>query len=305
MGGVQDYYAAHSALIYFMGINALLGLSLFFTLAAGQLSLANAAFMGIGAYTAALFTVRLDAPFAVAIAAGAVLPALVAVPLGLPVLRLRGVFLAIATIAFGEVVRIVALNWGLTGGALGLSGIPAKTHLWHIIVALAATLYVLWRIRGSRMGYAFAAIREDESAAKTMGINTTYYKLVAFVLGAAVAGVAGGLSAHFIFFISPNDYGFSQAVDILVYAIVGGIGNFFGPVLGAWLITLVPEYLRSAKPFGVGPGWATLFLNGLILLVVVLFLPNGLISIFGWHRRRPGPATTAEDSIIDADTAQA
>jgi len=305
MGGLQNFYAAHQALIYFMGINALLALSLYFTLAAGQLSLANAAFMGIGAYTAALLTIKLDAPFALAIAAGALLPALVAVPLGLPVLRLRGVFLAIATIAFGEVVRIVALNWGFTGGALGLSGIPAKTHLWHIALALVVTLYVLWRIRGSRMGYAFEAIREDESAAKTMGINTTYYKLAAFVLGAAVAGVAGGLSAHFIFFISPNDYGFSQAVDILVYAIVGGIGNFLGPVLGAWLITLIPEYLRSAKPFGVGAGWETLFLNGLILLLVVLFLPNGLVSLFGRFRRRPAPAPKAEESIVDVESAQA
>src|SRR3954447_4326986 len=114
MGAVTDFYNAHSALIHFMGINALLALSLFFTLSAGQLSLANAAFMGIGAYTAALLTLKADAPFVLALAGGALLPAVVAVPLGLPILRLRGVFLAIATIAFGEVVRIVALNLEIT-----------------------------------------------------------------------------------------------------------------------------------------------------------------------------------------------
>lgn len=281
-----DFYAANSALIHFMGINALLGLSLFFTLSAGQLSLANAAFMGIGAYTAALLSVKTDAPFALALLAGALAPAVVAVPLGLPILRLRGVFLAIATIAFGEVVRIIALNLDVTGGALGLSGIPAKTELWHIILALLATLYLLWRIRDGRAGKAFAAIREDERVARTMGIDTTRYKLVAFVLGAAVAGLAGGLGAHFIYFISPGDYGFQRAVDILVFAIVGGIASFFGPVLGATLITLIPEFIRDVKPFGIEPGWASLFINGLTLLLVMLFLPNGLISLITGAKRR-------------------
>jgi branched-chain amino acid transport system permease protein len=288
MGGVTDFYNAHSALIHFMMINALLGLSLYFTLAAGQLSLANAAFMGIGAYTAALLTIKVDAPFALALLGGTLLPAAVAVPLGLPILRLRGVFLAIATIAFGEVVRIVGLNLEITGGALGLSGIPQKTTMWQLLLALAATLYLLWRMRDSRMGKACAAIREDESAARTMGIDTTRYKLIAFVLGAAVAGLAGGLGAHFLFFISPNDYGFTRAVDILVYAIVGGIGSFVGPVLGAWLITLIPEAIRTAKGLGIEPGAAALFLNGLILLLVMLFLPNGLVSLIGEGRRRLG-----------------
>lgn len=288
MGAVTDYYHAHSALIHFMLVNALLGLSLYFTLSAGQLSLANGAFMGIGAYTAALLTIKADAPFLLALLGGALLPAVIAVPLGLPILRLRGVFLAIATIAFGEVVRIVGLNLHITGGALGLSGIPEKTKFWHLLLALALTLYLLWRLRDSRMGKACAAIREDESAARTMGIDTARYKLIAFVLGAAVAGLAGGLAAHFLFFISPNDYGFGRAVDILVYAIVGGIASFVGPVLGAWLITLIPDFIRNVRPFGVDPGPTSLFLNGLILLLVMLFLPNGLVSLVGEARRRLG-----------------
>jgi branched-chain amino acid transport system permease protein len=298
MGSLDHFYAAHSALINFMGINALLALSLFFTLSAGQLSLANAAFMGIGAYTAALLTVKADAPFLLALAGGALLPAIVAVPLGLPILRLRGVFLAIATIAFGEVARIVALNLEITGGALGLSGIPAKTELWQIALALVGVLFLLWRVRDSKMGKAFVAIREDESAARTMGIDTVYYKLVAFVLGAAVAGLAGGLAAHFLFFISPNDYGFARAVDILVYAIVGGVASFVGPVFGAWLITVIPEFIRNVRPFGVQPGPAALFVNGAILLLVMLFMPNGLVSLASRGRR--GLATMKWRRRVDA-----
>jgi len=281
-----DFYNSHSALINFMGINALLGLSLFFTLSAGQLSLANGAFMGIGAYTAALLTIKADFPFLMALLGGMILPAVIAIPIGLPILRLRGVYMAIATIAFGEVVRIVALNLSITGGALGLSGIPAKTALWQIVLAVIGVLYLLWRMRESRMGKAFAAIREDEAAARTMGIDTTRYKLIAFTMGAAVAGLAGGLSAHVLFFISPNDYGFSRAVDILVYAIVGGVASFIGPVVGAWLITLIPEFIRNVRPFGVEPGPAALFVNGAVLLLVMLFLPNGLVSLGSEGRRR-------------------
>jgi len=281
-----DFYNSHSALINFMGINALLGLSLFFTLSAGQLSLANGAFMGIGAYTAALLTIKADFPCLMALLGGMIVPAVIAIPIGLPILRLRGVYMAIATIAFGEVVRIVALNLSITGGALGLSGIPAKTALWQIVLAVIGVLYLLWRMRESRMGKAFAAIREDEAAARTMGIDTTRYKLIAFTMGAAVAGLAGGLSAHFLFFISPNDYGFSRAVDILVYAIVGGVASFIGPVVGAWLITLIPEFIRNVRPFGVEPGPAALFVNGAVLLLVMLFLPNGLVSLGSEGRRR-------------------
>lgn len=301
---LHGFYAAHSALFHFLGINALLALSMYVTLAAGQLSLANAAFLGIGAYTSALLSVKTSAPFPVALLAGMLAPALVAIPLGLPLLRLRGVFLAIATISFGEVVRIVALNWSLTGGALGLGGIPQKTRFWQILLALGFGLYLFWRLRDSRLGYAFAAIRADEGAARTMGIDASAHKLIAFVLSAAIAGLAGGLSAHYIFFISPSAYGFSRAVEVLVYAIVGGVTSFVGPVLGAWLITLIPEYLRNNKPFGIAPGPATLFANGAILLAIMLFLPNGLVSLGGRLRPRPARRSPSARPVTDGDAAQ-
>src|SRR5436190_7678005 len=173
-----DLFLAYESLIAFVGINGLLALSVYATLSCGQLSLANAGFMAIGAYTGALITLKAPGiPFVAVLAAAALAPAVIAVPLGLPVLRLRGVFLAIATIGFGEVVRLGFVNWDYTNGALGLVAIPQKTGLWTVYVALAFALYVLGRLRGSRPGYALEAIREDEPAARTMGIPTTRYKV--------------------------------------------------------------------------------------------------------------------------------
>lgn len=298
-----DLVAAYSSVVVFIGINAILALSIYTTLACGQLSLANAAFMGVGAYTAALLTLRLDAPFPLVLLAGGLLAALAAVPLGLPVLRLRGVFLAIATIGFGEVARVVAVNAeGLTRGASGLPGIPAKTELWHLLLTLAALSYGFWRLRGSRLGYAFEAIRQDESAARTMGIDTARYKLTAFVASAFIAGVAGGFLAHVTNAIAPRDFGFGRAVDILVYAIVGGSTHFAGPMLGAALITMLPELLRTLKGIGIEPGAASVFVNGLVLLLVILFLPNGLLSLGRRRPRRPPPASTPTDERRDEPT---
>jgi branched-chain amino acid transport system permease protein len=282
---VDEFLATYANLINFLGINALLALSIYTTLACGQLSLGNAAFQGIGAYTAVLLGMRAGWPFAASLLAGVALGALAAFLLGLPVLRLRGVYLAIATIGFGEIVRIALLNAApLTGGARGINGVPSLTQTWQIYLAVLVVLFVFWRIRGSRLGYAWEAIREDETAARTMGINTALYKTLALTLGGAIAGLAGGLAAHFTFIIGPNEYGFASAVNILIYAVVGGTGVFWGPVLGSTLITLLPEVLRGAN---VTAGAIRLFVNGLILLLVIVFLPNGLASLF---TRLPGRA---------------
>jgi branched-chain amino acid transport system permease protein len=295
-----DFLATYTSLVDFLGVNALLALSIYPTLASGQLSVGNAAFMGIGAYTAALLGLRLGWPLLPSLVGGSALAALAALLLGLPVLRLRGVFLAIATVGFGEIVRIAALNMTpLTGGAMGLNGIPAVTEWWHIYVALGLALFFFGRVRGSRLGYAWEAIREDETAARTLGIDTTAYKIVAFVLGGALAGLAGGLAAHFTYFIGPNEYGFGQAVNILVYAVVGGTAVFWGPVLGSSLVTLLPELLRGT---GIAAGALRLFVNGLILLLVILFLPNGLASLF-LRRGPPSASTLASSAFGDAPDA--
>jgi len=283
-----DLFLAYQSLIAFVGINALLALSVYATLCCGQLSLANAGFMAIGAYTGALLTLRAPGiPFVAVLAAASIVPAVIAVPLGLPVLRLRGVFLAIATVGFGEVVRLFFVNWSYTNGALGLVAIPQRTSLWTIALALAVTLFVLGRLRGSRYGYALEAIREDETAARTMGIFTTGHKLAMLVLGAAIAGLAGALEAHFTFMVAPSGYAFGRVVEMLVQAVVGGTVAFYGPVIGAAFLTVLPEVLREVGArMGLTPGPFRLLLNGAILLAVILYLPNGLVSLPAVLRRR-------------------
>src|SRR5581483_4898265 len=144
------------------------------------------------------------------------------------------------TIGFGEVMRIVGLNLSFTGGAQGLIGIPVRANILHALAFLALALWLLWRLRSSRAGLALAAIREDETAAATLGVNLQRYKTFAFVTGAVLAAIAGALSAHMTRLITPNDFGFGQAVTILMYAVVGGSGALYGPLLGAGLLTLLP-----------------------------------------------------------------
>jgi branched-chain amino acid transport system permease protein len=280
MEALQELFATYESTVAYMGLNALLALSVYATLSCGQLALSNAGFMAIGAYAATLVTKDLDAPFPFAVLAAIAVPALVAVPLGLPVLRLRGVFLAIATIGFGEVVRLGLVNWEHVNGAQGIVAIPQKTALWMIGLGLAGALYLFWRVRGSRWGFALEAIREDEPAARTMGIPTTAYKLAMLVLGAALAGLAGALEAHYTFMVAPNGFSFVRVIDMLVFAVVGGAGLFWGPVIGAAFLTILPELLREVAPLvGIDPGPLRLMVNGLILLAVIVFLPNGIVSL--------------------------
>ncbi|WP_339092848.1 branched-chain amino acid ABC transporter permease [Variovorax paradoxus] len=287
MEALDNFWSVYSNLVLSLGINGLLALSIWLTLACGMLALANAAFMGIGAYTASILTLNYGAPFPVAIAAGMAAPAVVAFVIGKPTLRLSGVYLAMATLAFGEVVRIAILNAeSLTGGALGLNGIPQSTEWWHVALALVLTLLVLWRVRRSKVGRAFEAIKEDETAAGLMGIDVAGHKMLAFVLGGAIAGLAGTLNAHLTFFIGPAEYGFNRAVDILTMAILGGIGGLTGPVLGGTILTLLPETLRGLGAF-------RLVVNGFILVLIVLFLPKGIwdpARIRQWFGRKGSAA---------------
>ncbi|MDR2852431.1 MAG: branched-chain amino acid ABC transporter permease, partial [Burkholderiaceae bacterium] len=267
---LQNFWDVYGNLVLTLGNHALLALSIWLTLACGMLAVANAAFMGIGAYTSALLTLNYGVPFPVALASGMAMPALVALLIGLPVIRLSGVYLAMATLAFGEVVRVFVLNTeSLTGGALGLNGIAQLTQWWHVLLAVIVVLLVLWRVRRSKVGRAFDAIRGDETAAGLMGINVRANKMLAFVAGAAIAGLAGALSAHLTFFIGPNEFGFDRGVEILTMAILGGIGGLFGPVLGACIITMLPEVLRVLADY-------RLMVNGVILVLIVLFLPQGI-----------------------------
>lgn len=272
---LNQFWLSYGSVIQFILIDAALGLSIYITLTTGLLSLANAGFMAIGAYTAALATIHWQTPFLVSILIGMLTTGVVALILGWPVLRLSDIYLAIATIGFSEVVRVVALNidnvlgFELTGGPLGLNNIPVKTTSWHLLLYLALLIYFFIRLSRSRTGRALAAIRRDETVAASMGINVVYYKNMAFVIGAMMAGGAGALSAHLTRFIAPNEFGFARVVDILTFAVLGGFYHWLGPIIGAMILTGLPEVLRFLADYRA-------VVNGVILMLVIIYLPNGL-----------------------------
>ena len=283
MDWFDNFWSVYSNLVLSLGTNSLLALSIYLTLSCGMLAMANAAFMGIGAYTSSILTMSYGWPFPAAIAAGMAAPAAVAFIIGRPTLRLSGVYLAMATLAFGEVVRLCILRAeSLTGGALGLNGIPQLTQWWHVLLAVVLVLILLARLHRSKIGRAFEAIKEDETAAGLMGIDVNAHKMLAFALGAAIAGLAGVLNAHLTFFIGPQEFGFDRGVEILTMTILGGINSLFGPVIGALIITLLPELLRSFNGYRA-------VANGLILVLIVLFLPKGLWNP-AWMRKVTGLA---------------
>jgi branched-chain amino acid transport system permease protein len=275
MGGIGDalsaWYATNTNQINTIGINAILALSIYVMLACGQLSLASPAYMAIGAYTAAMLTVNAGWPFPAQLPAGALLAGCCAFLLGLPLLRLRGVYLAICSVGFVAIVQIFFTTWQPGGGGEGLS-IPAATATWHIYLALAVICYILWRLEGSAFGRRFVAIRQDEAAARSLGINTAAHKLAAFALSGMLAGLAGVLYARLFFFIEPNNFGFDSGLDALTYVVVGGSHLFLGSVLGAALLTALPELLRFLNNYRA-------VVNGLVLLAVILFLPGGLLDL--------------------------
>ena len=274
------FYSAHQLLISQIGVNALLTLSMYVTLNCGLLTLANVGFMAIGAYVSVLLGLNQHLPLLLTLFVGGVCAALVSLPIGLPVLRLSGIFLAIATIGFGQVVVGAILNIPITGEGQGLTNVTADpAHaVIEIFMALVVTAYVLWRLGGSRLGQAWAAIREDSVAAAAHGINVARYRLSAFVIGAFIAGCAGALDANLNFFIDPSEYQFTRVVGVLVFAVVGGFTNVVGPIVGATLLTSLPEILRFARDYRDT-------INGIILIAVILFRPQGLLG----GRLRGGP----------------
>ncbi len=297
------------AVIQFMLVNAILGLSIYVTLYTGMFTLANAGFMAIGAYAGVLLTQQAGLPLWAGLIGGALAAGIIAVPIGLPVLRLRDIYLAIATIGFGEVVRIVLLNFDeivssiielvtgertrfvLVNGARGIRGIPKATETWHLVLVVLLLSYFLYRLHRSRFGRAMAAVRQDEVAAANAGIDVVYVKNVVFVIGAMIAGAAGMLNGHLTRIITPDAYGFNQAVDILAYAVLGGTSTFIGPIVGGLVLGALPEVLRFLQQY------RGLF-NGLVLLLVIVYLPGGLVNPSGlagfWQqRRRPAPTESA------------
>ena len=286
MQTVLDFFGSYGYLIYLLAQNAVLALSVYITLMAGQLSLACVGFMAIGAYSSALLSMKAGVPYPLSLLLAALISASVAFLIGKPILRLKGVYLAITTVGFGELVRFTALNWDYAGGAMGLSGIPEATQTWHVFAFLLLLIYGFHQLRRSRHGRALVAIGRDEMAARTMGIPTTHYKTAAFVAGAMMASVTGSFSAHHTNYLSPSEFSFSTAVLVLIYAVFGGLGSHWGPVLGAIVLTLLPEVFRPLHDW-------RMIIYGVSVLIVVIFLPDGLLEGRKLFRRRKDRAAHA------------
>ncbi len=266
---INDY---QSKLILLAGINIILALSLNLIIGfTGQLALGHAGFMCIGAYTGAIFTVKLHMPFLVALLAGGILSALIGFLIGLPTLRLKGDYLAITTLGFGEIIRDVVNNIDYVGGSRGFAGIPAKSTFPWVYVIVILTIIVVYNIVHSSQGRAMISIREDEIAAEAMGINATKYKITAFVIGAFLAGVAGVLFAHYLRYIQPSSFNFMQSVNIVVFVVLGGMGSLTGSILSAGVLTYLPEVLRQFDEY-------RMVIYSALLIIIMLFRPQGLMG---------------------------
>ena len=332
--GASLLYAADATLsiyarsiVAFAGINVILAVSLNITNGfVGLFSLGHPAFMTVGAYTSALLTmpserkalmlkdlppllVAQEWPFLPALLAAGVTAALVAVAVGFPVLRLRGHYLAVATLGLIFIVESFAVNLsGLTRGALGLGGLPATTTLWWVYLVVVLTVYVSWRLKHSSLGRTMLAIRENELAAACLGVKVARTRVLAFVTGAFFAGVAGALWAHLVTLVSPTSFTFLLAFQLVVMVVIGGTGSITGAALVAIGLTVTTELLRPLEEatdlFG-----ASQIVIAVAVLLVLIYRPSGLFGTtepdpVAWLRRRRGSPSrdTATSSTPDSGT---
>lgn len=286
-------------IFYDIGISIIMAVSLnLINGHTGQFSLGHAGFMAVGGYTAAVITnqfgqlnfLAANSVFLLALLAGGLAAAVAGLLVGIPTLRLRGDYLAIVTLGFGEIIRVIFQNMNAVGGARGLSVMHGWTNFFWTFSLAAVTVYVVGSLVNSTYGRGFIAVRDDEIAAEAMGINTTKYKVAAFVVGAFFAGIAGGLYAHAKQFLTPNGFGFMQSITFVVMVILGGMGNTIGVICAAILLTLLPEGLRMLAGIEHLPGiprefplsWigdTRLIIYSLLLIVLMLTRPQGLFSL--------------------------
>jgi branched-chain amino acid transport system permease protein len=263
----------------------------------GQFSLGHAGFMAVGAYTSAALTLfagpkilpslkvlgetgSTSVLFLAAIIAGGLMASITGLLVGAPSLRLKGDYLAIVTLGFGEIIRVVFRNIPSLGGAIGLNGIPQYTNFFWTFASAAVCIYVVLCMVHSTYGRGFIAVHDDEVASEAMGINTTRYKITAFIVGAFFAGIAGALYSHQITAINPKGFNFILSIEIVVMVILGGMGNTGGVILAAILLTVMPEFLRAINQY-------RMIIYSLLLIILMLTRPQGLFNFRNPWKRRP------------------
>lgn len=291
------------AVLVLTGINGLAAYSFYVPFKTGQVSLGQASFMAVGAYAAGIATVKLGLPFPVGLLVGGLASGLVGVGVGFPALRIKGIYLLLLTLGFAEIVQVVILTWEYAGGAQGFQGIPYNPlTLEYVVVLVILCVLFFARLERSSLGRAMDSIHADETAAQVVAVDVVRVKLLAFGLGALVAGLAGALLAHYTTYVDANTFHILVAVEILMYVVVGGGSTYWGPLLGATVLTLLPEFLRALRDslellpvawtsaFPLNRAYDALheFLDfenekrliayGLILIVMMILRPGGLLS---------------------------
>lgn len=267
--------------LIFAGLNIILAASLnLINGYTGQFSLGHAGFMAVGAYVGVVLTTNFQIPFPVALLAGGVSAGLLGALIGLPTLRLRGDYLAIATLGLGEIVRIVIINVPYVGGAAGFKGIQHLTNFTWVFFIMLAALFIIKNFVNSRHGRACLAIRENEIAAESMGIYTTKYKVLAFTIGAFFAGVAGTLFGHNMYILSPASFTFMQSFNILIMVVMGGLGSMTGSIAGALVVTFLSAALASFPN-------ARMIIYALALILLMFYRPQGLFGYVEVTSMRP------------------
>ncbi len=271
-GGVINMY--YQSILFTIGINMILAISLNLIIGVtGQFSLGHAGFMCIGAYAAAIITKTNPniIGFVMAVVVGGIISALVALLVAIPTLRLKGDYLAIATLGFSEIVRIIVLNMEITNGAAGIFGIPKLTTWPLLVVCVLISLLIVLNFSRSAPGRACISIREDEIASEAMGINTTKYKTIAFVIGAVLASLAGVLYACNFYVVKPDLFTFTKSVDILILVVFGGMGSYTGSMIAAVIIGIINMYLQNFADI-------RMIVYGAALVLIMIFRPTGLLG---------------------------
>ena len=273
--------AYYTALFEISGLNIILALSVFATLMVGQFSLAQVGFWSIGAFVTAILTTMHGVPLYAALLISAVICGFVGMLLGYPCLKIKGIYLTLATVAFAEVVRVFFnnLNYQIEigdrmvgpSGALGFRGVKVMAAWPEIYLALSIIVLLFILITSSRLGLSINAVREDETAAASLGINVTKVKVSMFMFGAAIAGVGGGLYASFSSYVLAENFSFHMALVSIFYVAVGGMYTFSGLIVGAVVLTLLPEIFRFAADY-------RMILYGVVVIVVVIVFPRGIVD---------------------------
>jgi branched-chain amino acid transport system permease protein len=299
--GLLDGYTR--SILIFAGINVIAAYSFFAPFKTGQVSLGQAGFMAVGAYASAILTQKFGIPFAAAMLFGGLVAGIIGFLVGFPALRIKGIYLLLLTLGFAEIIQVIALSWEYVGGASGFRNIPFNTHTLDYVFALVVLLILFFaRLERSSLGRAMDSIHQDETAAEVMGIDVVRTKLFAFALGAMIAGLAGGLYAHHATFMDSTTFNIMIGVEILMFVVVGGGSTYWGPLLGAGFLTLLPEFLRTLREWLelLPVSWTNFFpanrvydflhnfldfenakrliVYGIILIIMMIIRPDGILT---------------------------